>query len=554
MTNKKKVVFISFYDRICVSTRALSSVIKKAGHRPFLLYFKDDRVVVKDTLSTDNKYYQIISNNLFTGCGEDVNPPTELEFKLLVNKIVEINPDIVCVSARSIAKELSKKVVTSLRSVLPNAIYVGGGYGPTIEPEKFLEFLDFVCLGEGEQAILDIVTTDDLKKVDNLAWLENGKLQHNKLAKVSVLDELPYPDWEFEDKFMIEDDKISPIKDVYDTKTYDIYASRGCPSNCTYCIACHWDKMYSKYNGFIPKIRLKTVNSVINELLVAKKKHDLKYVRFMDSIFGFNKKWLFEFLDRYDKEIGLKFFCYLDERFIDEERIKRLKDSGFSTTTVGIQSTTEEIRFNIMGRNVSDDGLVKYAETLINNGIKIKYDLIGWNPFETNETLRRGVDFLKRLPKGKLTVVFQLKMFPGSPIHSMFQEKNPKSLTNKEHEYWAWIYQMIISSKKSEEIADFALKYDYFKENPDVLRELFNEIRDKEKTKEKLFAARDIRKGEIITTVMFERKETESKDGILYIKSSEILNKALRRDIKKGEMLEWKDFFGAYQNVGRGKF
>lgn len=550
----KKVILISFYDRVSMSTRSLSSVLKNAGHKAYLIYFKDDRSAVKDSVDDNNRYYQMIINNKFIGCGEDVNPPVESEFKLLVEKVLEINPEVIAISTRSIAKELSKKVTQLLREVLPDALYIGGGFGPTIEPEKFLEFLDFVCLGEGDRAILEMVTSDDLKKLDNVAWLENGQLQYNELAKAAVVDELLCPDWDLGDKYLIEDEKVIPMGEAYDIKTYDIFASRGCPSNCTYCMACHWDRMYEKYGCNMPKVRLRSVDSVIDELVIAKEKFDLEHVRFMDSIFGYNKKWFFEFMDAYDEKIGLKFFCHLDERFIDEERIKRLAASGINYTTVGIQSANTKIRYDVMNRNISDDGLVEYAETLTNNGIKLKYDIIGWNPFENNETLRSGIDFLKRLPKGELTIVFKLQIFPGSAIHCLREQKKPKPLTSKEYEYWAWIYQMILRSKETEQIADFALKYNSFKDNPRILRELLDEVESKRAVREKIFAARDIKKGKIVTRLMLEPRETDEQTGIFYDDKEKVLSKVARRDVKKGDMVLLEDFFGAYQNVGGGNF
>ncbi|MCK5174596.1 MAG: radical SAM protein, partial [Planctomycetes bacterium] len=359
---------------------------------------------------------------------------------------------------------------------------------------------------------------------------------------------------DLKDKYLIEDEKVTPMEGAYDVKTYDIFASRGCPSNCTYCMACHWDRMYEKYGCDMPKIRLRSVESVIDELLFAKEEYDIENVRFMDSIFGFNRKWLFEFLDAYDEKIGLKFSCHLDERYIDEERIERLSDSGINFTTVGIQSTNREIRHEIMKRNISDDGLVEYAEMLVNNGIKLKYDIIGWNPFETNETLREGVDFLKRLPKGERTVVFQLKMFPGAPICSLYEEKQPIPLADNEYEYWAWIYQMILRSEETGQIADFALKYEFFKDNPRILKNLFNEADGKLTAKDKIFAARGIKKGKMVTRVMLEPRKSADPGGVFFNDRHRILSKVACRDIREGSIVSLEDFFGAYQNVGGGNF
>jgi radical SAM superfamily enzyme YgiQ (UPF0313 family) len=353
---------------------------------------------------------------------------------------------------------------------------------------------------------------------------------------------------------MIEDEKIIPLQNVYDTETYDIYTSRGCPSTCTYCMACQWNRIYKKYGSIIPKVRLRSVESVISELEYAKSQFGIKYVRFMDSIFGFNKKWLFKFLDEYDRKIETKFFCYLDERYIDEDRIKRFKVSGLHSTTVGIQSADEKIRKEIMGRKISDDGIVRYAQRLNENGIKINYDIIGWNPFETNETLRNGVPFLKRLPKGERTVVFQIKIFPGSEIDDLKTKLNPKPLENREYEYWAWIYQMILLSAKSSQVADFILEFESFKDNPKILQKIFDEIIQKDSYRDKIIAARKIRKGEVLTNVMIDQVKTDQKGGIFFDDKTKIITKVVRKEISEGQMVQWNDLYGAYQNVGRGGF
>ena len=76
----------------------------------------------------------------------------------------------------------------------------------------------------------------------------------------------------------------------------------------------------------------------------------IRYVRFKDSVFGYNRNWFKEFMDLYDRRIGLPFNCFLEDIFIDEERIRRLKASGLHKTVVGIQGVNEKIRKEILGR------------------------------------------------------------------------------------------------------------------------------------------------------------------------------------------------------------
>jgi radical SAM superfamily enzyme YgiQ (UPF0313 family) len=330
----------------------LSSVLKKHGHIPHLIFFKDDRAAVIDSIQRDREYFQYLFNSNFYGCGEDINPPSDREIGLLCEKVAEIAPHVIAISARSPSRELARRIVDTLRPVLPKARFIGGGYGPTNAPEYFLKFLDYICIGEGDQAIVDLVELPDPTTAQNVAWMEQGRLRVNPLSEVTDLDALPFPDWGFDNKFLIEDDTIVAMASAYDTKTYDIFVSKGCPTTCSYCQACQWPRMYSRFGGKIAKVRLRSPGSVIKELQTAKDHFGIQYVRFMDSIFGWDKKWLSAFLDLYESQIGLNFFCNTDARFIDEARVKRLRRAGLQLTQIGVQAVNERIRQEIMGRKI----------------------------------------------------------------------------------------------------------------------------------------------------------------------------------------------------------
>jgi radical SAM superfamily enzyme YgiQ (UPF0313 family) len=545
--SSKKVVMISFYDRVCLSTRTLSSLLKAAGHDPHLVYFKDDRAAVIDRVDMGSRYFQYVFNNNYYGCGEDVNPPTPTELQLLYDKITELSPDVVGISARSPAKELSRIIVTELRKRIPMARFIGGGYGPTIEPEYFLQFLDLVCLGEADSVISDLVGQDDPTRIGNAAWLDNGELKFTPLLDVTPLDNLPYPDWEFGQKYLVEDNSIVSIEKAYDTKTYDIFVSKGCPSNCTYCQACQWPRMYRQYGGQIPKIRLRTPQSVIDELSYARERFGIEYVRFMDSIFGWNKKWLFEFLDLYDRKIGVDFFCNTDVRYIDEDRVKRLAQSRLHVTQIGIQSVDERNRHEIMGRAIMDRMIRDYAEALVRNNITIQYDIIHWNPFDCDRTLSQGLSFLRTLPKSDEVVVYQLKILPGSALHDRYVKEKPVYLHPKTYEFWAWIYTMILRSHETDALVDEAISDPKFKEQPGLLKTWCAETLNGRKVKEKMFTARTIEKGERIRSMMLRREKTGLLEGVSFEEREKVAGRIAKKKIGKGEILRWEDLYTSYQ-------
>ena len=542
---KKKIVLIAFYDKVSLSIRLLSGILRKNGHDPTLIYFKDDRIVILDHFIENSRFYQLINDGKHVGCGGDVNPPTQREFEILKDKVKKINPDVVGISTRSATKDLGIKVALILKEELPNAVYVTGGYGPTTEPEYFLKAFDYVCLGEGESFAESI--DNDFKNISNMAWREGGKLRYNKLANHSDLNEIPYPDWTPDDKFLVEDNKIVDLAETYDRKTYDIFASRGCPSNCSYCMANQWRNFYKKFGSKkYPKVRVRSPQSVIEELIFARNEYDINYVRFMDSIFGLNEKWLFEFLDLYDSQICLDFFCNLDVRFTKKRIIERLKESGLKNSTVGIQGVDEEIRRIVINRKISDSQIIDYAWMMHESGIKFQYDIIHWNPFDTGKTLSNGVTLLKKLPRNKNVAIFELKFFPNSKLSRLYSEKKPKYLPNNIYEFWAWLYIMILKNEQFDPIVDLLLEYDAFKKTPSILKDIYNETIGRFKSDVKIVSRRKILKGELITTMMLDSMETAKDKGISFDERFKLINLTVRKDIAKNRLLQWNDFYGSY--------
>jgi radical SAM superfamily enzyme YgiQ (UPF0313 family) len=543
---KKKVAFVCFYDRINLSIRTLSSVLKREGHEVYLIFFKDDRTAVIDDFRDTSNIYQYIYNGNYIGCGADINPATESEFKLLENKLTEINPDVIGFSARTPFFEISKQIVQRLRKLLSETLYIAGGYGPSLEPEKFLECFDYICLGEGEDFILKLVNSEKIEKIPNLARKVDGEVVFNKMAPPVDLNNTIYPDWGQDNKYAIEDDQTHRLVDTYDRQTYDIFTSRGCPSSCTYCMASHWGIIYKRYDGKCPKIRHRSPQSVIDELMLAKERYDINYVRFMDSIFGYHEKWLNEFLDLYDEKVGIDFFCHLDCRFTNENTLKRLKRSGLQQTTIGIQSLDPEIRKEIMGRTITNEKILKYAWTVHDLGFKFQYDIIHWNPFDTEESLEGAVQFIKQLPKGVQIVLFHLVFFPGSRLHELYLEKNPKHLPSQVYEFWAWIYILILRGGEFEKIADFFLSHRSARNYPQLLKELYHEVLNTVAGSQKITARREIKKGESIKMVMLDYVEDEKHDGITYEDRVKLVNLVPIKDIAKGEMVQWKDLYSSY--------
>jgi len=198
-----------------------------------------------------------------------------------------------------------------------------------------------------------------------------------------------------------------------------------------------------------------------------------------------------------------------------------------------------------MNRQISDADLLEYAWMLDKNDIKIKYDIICWNPFDTDGKLREGMKFLKRFPKCLTTDVFQLKFFPGCPISDM--APNTPRLSSDRYEYWAIIYQMILYSDETAEMAFLLDETGKYMDNPDGIERLFLKEVNESPRHLRLRARTKLSKGSILTSVMLEVVDLTGP-GVMYEDLNKVLGHALKCDVQRREIITWSHVFSSYES------
>lgn len=289
----------------------------------------------------------------------------EDEYSKVLDEISVFKPQIVGFSSVSSQFDFVKKLAGLIKSKFPEIVNVCGGVHPTINPECVLEteFLDGIFVGESEGSFVEfldkIKNKGSYKKIDNFAYVENGKLILNPLKPfITDLDSLPYPDRE-----------IYPLDDsIKVAGLVPFLFSRGCPFSCSYCSNHAIAKRYGLDRN-TPRFR--TPESSICEIEYAVSRLRAKSIFIEDDIFGLDKKWRQEFCEKYKKRIGVKFMCQLRIDIIDDEFIRLLKDTGCFYISIGIESGNEHIRNNIMNRKMTNEQIIKNVGIVRNHGLQI---------------------------------------------------------------------------------------------------------------------------------------------------------------------------------------
>lgn len=400
----KKIVLISFYNLDAIGIRTLHAILKKNGFDVHSIFFRSlqDNLGLRENTKINNQ-----------------------NIELLTDLIAQINPLFVGLSLNSIFFELASQVTKSLKAKTKSLI-VWGGMHPTINPEICLKVADVVCIGEGDEAIVDLASKlskeEDILSIANLYIKRGLEIIKNKPScLVNDLDSLPWPDFSRENKYFIESGKINQLPADNKVLHYTCLTSRGCPFNCTYCYSPKLKDIYSGQKF----VRRRSVDNVIDELKNIKKQFkNLNFIYFADDVFTMDYNWLNDFSDKYIKEINLPFFCYTHPKTVNEKNIGLLKKMGVGKINMGIQSGSQNIRANSFKRYDTNEEIIKAVKIIHQYGIPAIYDLIINNPVETEEDKSKSFDLFLKLPRPIFFDMRVLSHFPGTFLTNSFLEQH----------------------------------------------------------------------------------------------------------------------------------
>ncbi len=400
--------------------RTISSVLKKAGHQVKIVF-----------MAYSEDYSKLYHKN---------------ELRQLVN--ICRNFDLIGINCYTSTAPRAIQINNYIKKTLKKEIpIVWGGIHPTLFPEECIKYSDIVCVGEGEDAVLELTKAVEEKKsinkIRNL-WIRDkatGRIIKNPIRNIiENLDKIPFADYDVEDHFLLENHNIRKFREEDLGGGIFFLTGRGCPYGCEYCSNNLLNELYKGKCKSI--LRWNSVDYIIECILFLKRKfRTLNYFDIRDDTFSFRPlSQIKEFCEKYSRKVHMRFKCLADPKTVTDEKIKLLVDAGCTDIIMGIQGG-EKTNFEIFKRYQKDEHTIKSAEIFnrYKGKLTVMYDIITSNPFESPEEIINMIRLLQKLPKPYYLSVNNLVFFPGTGLYNKaVKDPSLKSIAerSKELNYW----------------------------------------------------------------------------------------------------------------------
>jgi radical SAM superfamily enzyme YgiQ (UPF0313 family) len=390
------VVLMTIYSVENAGIRYVSAALQRAGFETHIIFLRD-----------------WIHNRL--------EMPSETDIQMAVDIIREKDADLIGLGFMSSLYSMAKDVTARLQSEFPDTPVMWGGIHPTSVPEECIPHCDFVCVGEGEQAAIDLCEAlrddTDLTQIPNIWSKIDGEVHRNKPRPlIQDLDWLPYPDTADDNKYYIEEGRLTIEEPWKRSAEYRIYFSRGCPYNCSYCYVSILRDVYDEKGKQF--YRARSVEHILGELEHMQKTFP-KIARVKiddDTSFAFGEDWMDEFLEKYPKRIGVPFECLLIPPMLRPNMLTKLVDAGLIRVQTGIESGSSKESKEIHNRSPGNRAILNFAEFNKELKLNVVYDVIVDNPQATEEMKLETAEFLLELPRPYDIFFYSLNYFPGTAL------------------------------------------------------------------------------------------------------------------------------------------
>lgn len=365
-------------------------------------------------------------------------PKEQFSFTDFKRFVQEGNFDVVGFRCYSRDHNYVNRHTAIVKAINPRILTLVGGPHPSALPEFVLSAMhgaDFAWKAEAEEGLPSLlrlfsayghqIPEHHLTTVPGLVWRsrQEERIVVNQPGFGIDLDSFT-PAWDLLNPESYPDFER---RKTQNTRIWDgffhVSTTRGCPYPCTYCNA-------PNLSG--KKLRHRSVDHVIQELVMLKERYGAKRFSIIDDEFTLSKKYATSFCQGLiDAKLNMKWDCPNGVRMdsLYPELLQLMEAAGCDAMCVGIESGNERVQ-QLIRKKVTVE-TIRQRAAMIANCTRIRitgYFMIGFLD-ETEEEIRDTINLAASLPlvRAAFNVVIPI---PGTAIFDELIDKNLLQLEN----------------------------------------------------------------------------------------------------------------------------
>ncbi len=392
-----------------------SALLKREGHQVALF---DTTSYVNDGIDSDGTKMEHLNVAPYDMGKRGIQVRTSDWRADLLLQYRAFRPDLVAISSTEDMWLLGARMLSTLGDDLRSdrvPVIVGGVFA-TFAPHLVLRHpqVDMVCLGEGEQAMIDLC--DRIQR--GISWQDVGSLwvktpdgstQKNPVSRLIDINENPSIDIT-----LFEESRIYRPMSGRIYKMLPVETIRGCPYKCAYCNSPTQSTFYREQTGerFLRKRRIDLLEKELRDF---KDGVGAEYIYFWaDTFLAWTAQEFDAFCEMY-AGIKLPFWMQTRPETLTEERVRRLADVGLHRISFGIEHGNEAFRIQHLNRRFSNDDIVQRLAWPHRYDVQFSVNNITGFPHETRAMAMDTVELNRRIDADNQNM-YAFVPFHGTPM------------------------------------------------------------------------------------------------------------------------------------------
>lgn len=341
-------------------------------------------------------------------------------FEDFEKKVQAFAPDLIAITATEDIFPVAISLLSRVRKYkIPTLL---GGVFATFAPELALSYpeIDMVCVGEGEECIVDlchrISKGQPYDDVTNL-WLKkrDGSIIRNPMTKPVRMEDNPLLDIGIFEESRFYRPMQGKIWRMFPVETH-----RGCPYTCAFCNSPSQNVLYSQVSNS-PFFRKKSFEAVREELVFYRDVWKAEFFYFWaDTFFAYSDKEFDEFCDMYS-DIKIPFWVQTRPETLSEYRVSRLKEVGLYRMAMGMEHGDEKFRREVVDRRWDNDKIIEAVAIPNRLGVPFSINNIVGFPTETRELAMQTVELNRQIQADNYNC-YSFTPFHGTPLRRMAEQ------------------------------------------------------------------------------------------------------------------------------------